>query len=52
MIVLKEVECTNKVKVKFEETPYYFKLTVGGKTWYWCRDTGRYDGVSFEWKGD
>ncbi|MFC2019310.1 hypothetical protein ACFLU4_05060 [Chloroflexota bacterium] len=30
--------------MKFEETPYYFKLTIGSKPWYWNRDTGKYNG--------
>jgi len=51
-MVTKEVECNNGVRVKFEETPRYFKLTIGHKTWYWERETGKYDGVSFDWNGD
>ena len=39
-------KCKNGVELKFEETPYYFKLTMGNKVWYWDRDTGEYDGVS------
>ena len=46
-MVVKEVECTNGKKVKFEETPYYYKLTIGNKTWYWNKDTGEFDGTSF-----
>lgn len=44
---VKEVKCTNGEKVKFEETPYYFKLTIANKTWYWNSDTGEFDGTSF-----
>ena len=47
-MVVNEAKCTNGEEVKFEETPYYFKLTIGGKTWYWDRDTGQYDGVSYK----
>jgi len=50
-MVIKELKASNGVKVIFEETPYYYKVTVGKKTWYWNRDTGKYDGVSFDWKG-
>ena len=46
-MVIEELTCSNGVKVKFEETPYYFKLTTGNKTWYWNRDTGEFDGTSF-----
>ncbi len=31
-MVVKELKCTNGDKVSFEETPYYFKLTIGRKT--------------------
>ena len=47
-MVVTEVKCTSGKKVIFEETPYFFKLTVGSKTWYWDRDTGKYDGVSYQ----
>jgi len=51
-MVVSEVKCTNGEKVIFEETPYFFKLTIGHKIWYWERGTGKYDGVSFDWNGD
>ncbi len=47
-MVVKEMKCTNGERVRFEETAYYFKLTIGRKTWYWNRDTGEYDGTSFK----
>jgi len=47
-VVVSEAKCANGEAVIFEETPYYFKFTIGGKTWYWDRDTGRYDGVSYQ----
>ncbi len=46
-MVIEELKCSNGVEVKFEETPYYYKLTIGNKTWYWNRDTGEFDGTSF-----
>ena len=42
------VKCKNGVVLKFEGTPYYYKVTVGKKTWYWNRDTGEFDGESFK----
>ena len=45
-MVIKETKCSNGTKIKIEETPYYYKVTVGGKVWYWNRDTGEYDGTS------
>ena len=45
-MVINEAKCENGERVTFEGTPYYFKITIGGKTWYWDRDTGKYDGVS------
>ena len=42
--------CKNGVELKFEETSYYFKVIVGNQTWYWNRDTGEFDGVSFDVK--
>ena len=41
------IKCKNGVEVKFEETPYYYKVRVGNKTWYWNIDTGEFDGTSF-----
>jgi len=41
------VICSNGAELRFEETPYYFIVTVGVGTWYWCKDTGEFDGKSF-----
>ena len=43
-------KCGNGNVLEFEETPYYFKVTVGNKTWYWSKGTGKFDGVSWDWK--
>lgn len=43
-----EAKCENGKDIKFEETPYYFKVTVGRKTWYWNKDTGEFDGTSWD----
>ena len=45
-MVIKECKCSNGIKVKFEETPYYITLTVGNRIWYWNRETGEFDGTS------
>lgn len=42
------VKCENGVEIKFEESPYYYTVTVGKKTWYWNKNTGEFDGVSFD----
>jgi len=42
-----KAECNNGKEIEFKETPYYYCVTVGGKTWYWNRDTGKFDGTSF-----
>ncbi len=47
-MAIKESKCSKGIKVKFEETPYYYKVTVGKKTWYWNKDTGEFDGTSFD----
>ena len=47
-MVVNEAKCTNGDIVKLEETPFYFELTIGSKTWYWGRETGKYDGWSFK----
>lgn len=39
-------KCKNGVEIRFEETPYYYKVTVGKRTWYWNRGTGQFDGTS------
>jgi len=45
-LIIKEVKCTNGEDLRFEETPYYFKIIIGRKVWYWDRDTGKYDGTA------
>lgn len=45
-MVIQQSKCATGDAVTFEETPYYFKLTIGIKTWYWDKDTGKYDGIS------
>jgi len=47
-MVIKELHCGNGTQVKFDETPYYYKLAIGRKTWYWDRDTGKFDGTSYQ----
>lgn len=47
-MVVKVTKCKNGEEVSFKETPFYFKLTIGRKTWYWNRDTGKYDGTSYQ----
>ena len=51
-MVINKVRCTNGEVVSFEGTTYYYKLTIGKKTWYRDRDTGKFDGTSFDWKKD
>jgi len=51
-MVIKKTKANNGVEIIFEETPHFFKLTVGTKTWYWSVETGQYDGVSFDWNED
>ena len=42
-----EVCQTNKgLGVQLEVTPYYVIMTVGADSWYWNKDSGRYDGIS------
>ena len=42
------VKCKNGVEISFKETPYYYKVIIGNKTWYWNKDTGKFDGISIE----
>ena len=46
-MVLKEIKLKNGGTIKFEGLPYYLTITNGKKTWYWVRETGKYDGVSW-----
>ena len=46
-MLVSEVKCINGERIIFEETPYYFKITIGDRTWYWDKDTGKYDGESY-----
>lgn len=32
----------------FEISGNYYMIKSGNKTWYWFRDTGKFDGTSFE----
>ena len=43
-----ESKCENGVKIEFKETPHYYKITAGSKTWYWNGDTGEFDGTSYQ----
>ena len=45
-------KCENGAEIKFEESPCYYKVAVGNKTWYWSKVTGKFDGTSFDWKQD
>jgi len=38
------VQCGNGIIIQAEESPYYFMVTIGRKTWYWNIDTGEFDG--------
>jgi hypothetical protein len=44
------VKCDNGIEIKFDETPYYYTVTVDGEIWYWKKDTGEFDGTSFDVK--
>lgn len=37
-----------KAKVKFEVSPFYYMVKSGRKTWYWVKDTGEFDGTSWD----
>jgi len=45
-MILQENKLENGKTIRFEETPYYHKITVGKRTWYWIRETGEFDGTS------
>lgn len=45
-MVIKEAKFSNGSKIRLEETPCYYIVTVGGKSWYWNRETGEFDGTS------
>ena len=47
-MVSKETKHSNGTKIKLEETPYYYNVTVGGKVWYWNRETSKFDGTSWQ----
>jgi hypothetical protein len=46
-MVLNKVKCSNGTEIRFEETPYYYKITMGKRTWYWIKETGEFDGTSW-----
>ena len=44
--------CSNGTQLEFKESLYYYTVTVGKRTWYWNKDTGGFDGTSFDCKED
>lgn len=46
------IKCNNGAEIEIEESQSYVKVSVGDKTWYWSKETGRFDGTSFDWKQD
>ena len=42
------VKCRDGIELKFEERSFYYRVTVGNKSWYWNKETGKYDGVSIK----
>ena len=34
-------------KIRIEVTPYYFKLIIDDRTYYFKRESGEFDGTSF-----
>ena len=50
-MVIAELKCSDGAKIRIEETPYYYKVIVGGKAWYWNRETGKFDGTSSPLRG-
>ena len=34
--------------IKIEVSDYYYTVTLGGKTWYWVKRTGKFDGTSWD----
>jgi hypothetical protein len=41
------LDMLNESKVRFDVTPYYYRVTSGKRIWYWSRDTGEFDGTSW-----
>jgi len=46
------IKCNNGIEIKVEESQLFLKVIVGDKTWYWSKETGKFDGISFDWKKD
>ena len=42
------IKCDNGIEIKIEESQLYVKVIVGNKTWYWNKETGEFDGTSFD----
>ena len=42
------IKCNNGVEIKIEESQLYVKVIVDRKTWYWNKETGEFDGTSFD----
>ena len=34
--------------IKLEESEFYYIITIGKKSWYWIKETGKFDGMSWD----
>ena len=46
------IKCDNGVEIRIEESQRYVMVIVGNKIWYLNKDTGEFDGTSFDVKQD
>ncbi len=45
----KPIKCDElRDKIRLEVSPYYLKVIVGRKTYYFERKTGKFDGTSYQ----
>jgi len=40
------IKCENGVTIEAKESPCYFMVVIGNRTWYWNKDTGKFSGTS------
>ena len=42
------IKCDNGIEIRIEESQLYVKVIVNSYIWYWSKETGEFDGTSFD----
>ena len=50
IMVVSPYKAEDGTQIMVHESPQYFMVTVRGKTWYWSKEDGKFDGTSWDVK--